>query len=150
MSWMAWGMLTVAGAGLAWADHRSLSVPTLGIAGYWVLALGILAVEEPGAWFGRLGAAGLVLILGGLLIRLLEGKLGEADVLFVSALSLVTPFWPLLVSVGLGCVSALVTLGLQKSTAETPVPFLPSLAASWSLVTFGGLVGAAGAALGPR
>ena len=92
----------------------------------------------------RLATSAGVLLLGGFLLSVLPGRLGEADVLFISGMASVFPFWPLIFSVAIGCVGALALfLWLSRGgrvVMNTPIPFLPCLYWGGLTIALGGLL----------
>jgi hypothetical protein len=79
---------------------------------------------------GRLLAAGVVLLLGALLLAVLPGRLGEADVAFMAGMASLLSFWPLMASMALACLAALSAFVWTFRKSEVmlyPLPFLPSL-----------------------
>lgn len=99
-------------------------------------------VMEDGA--SRLVAAGVVLLLGALLLMIFPGRIGEADVVFMSGMAVFLPFWSLLIGIALGCIAALSAFvwlyrrGGEGSLRE-PIPFLPSLYWGGLTVMIGGI-----------
>ena len=80
----------------------------------------------------RLLAASIVLLIGTLLFLVLPGRLGEADVLFMSGMALIFSFWPLMIALALGCVAGLAAFmwharGGRTECLSYPLPLLPSL-----------------------
>ncbi|NNM66887.1 MAG: hypothetical protein HKM06_02620 [Spirochaetales bacterium] len=107
---------------------QSVSAPLLFFTyGIWCL----FGLPFPG-WPAHLAEAGVTLILGSLLLLFFPGRLGEADVLFMSGLAFLLNFWSLVVALALACLAALgaytwsMRLGFRNERVEA-IPFLPSL-----------------------
>ena len=138
-SFLFFGLL---GFPLIWQDLRDNSISSkalfLVIAVWWVSSL---LTPDPAF---RLATSAGVLMVGGFLLFLLPGRLGEADVLFISGMACLFSFWSLIFSVALGCVGALALyLWLSRGGREvvnTPIPFLPCLYWGGLTVALGGLV----------
>jgi len=106
---------------------------------WWVSALATPAPEA------RFFAVLVVLLLGALLLALLPGRLGEADVVFVSGMAALFAFWPLIFSLALGCLAALAAylwmfLKRPSEAMMEPIPFLPSLYWGGLTVALGGFL----------
>lgn len=120
---------------LVFADHRSLSVPTIWLGGFVATTLGVSFIFSPADLAFHLWGASAVLVGGGLIHLLVSGRLGEADIVTASALALVSGFYDFLASMMLACLGAFLTLVWitlrSRSSYDVPVPFLPSLAWGW-------------------
>ena len=93
----------------------------------------------------RLIAAAIVLLVGSLLLTILPGRLGEADVVFISGMAALFSFWPLIFSLGLGCLAALMAYSWMfrknpRDVMVNPLPFLPSLYWGGLTIALGRLV----------
>ena len=136
-------VFAVIGLPLALQDvkHREVSTPaSAGSLAAWSV-FSFLVLRNP----RHPAVAVLVLLLGALLLTLFPGRLGEADVVFISGMALLMPFWPLMCAVGLACVSGLcayVWLSWRYGTVmmSEPIPFLPSLYWGGLAVMVGGIV----------
>jgi len=118
------------GLPLVWQDVKNNSVSmTILVAVF--LSWSIFAFFREGAE-GRLLATLVVMTMGSLLLLAFPGRLGEADVVFMSGMALLLPFWSLLIAFALGCIgtlSAFVWLSRKEGVEflARPLPFLPSL-----------------------
>jgi hypothetical protein len=97
-----------------------------------------------GESFDRAAAAAILMLLGSLLLLVLPGRLGEADIVFMSGMALFFPFWSLMIALALGCIGALAVFawlsrGGRADTLERPLPFLPSLYWGGLTVVLGGI-----------
>lgn len=93
----------------------------------------------------RLVTVAAVLLLGALVTALLPGRLGEADIAFMSGMAAVFSFWSLILSLALGCMAAFAAFlwrfrGNLTSIVDEPLPFLPSLYWGGLTVALGGLI----------
>lgn len=118
------------GLPLVWQDVKDNSV-SLSFLLTVFLSWSIFAFFREGTE-SRLLATLLTMTLGALLLLAFPGRLGEADVVFMSGMALLLPFWPLLIAFALGCVGALSAfLWLSRQAGSEsltrPLPFLPSL-----------------------
>jgi hypothetical protein len=93
---------------------------------------------------GSLQASAVVLLIGTALLKALPGRLGEADVVFMSGMAALFQFWPLMMALALGCVaglSAFVWLfrdGIE-GIGSRRLPLLPSLYWGGLAVILGGI-----------
>ncbi|HTP59249.1 MAG TPA: hypothetical protein VMM82_10050 [Spirochaetia bacterium] len=92
----------------------------------------------------RLLASLFVLLIGASLLLVFPGRLGDADVIFMSGMALLLPFWSLMMAFILGCVGALAAfLWLSRKGRDIPLtlalPFLPSLYWGGLTVMVGGM-----------
>ena len=127
-----WSLLVLVALGLplVYQDikFQSVSAPLLIFTyGIWC-SFGLLF---PG-WSTHLAEAGVTLIVGTLLLVFFPGRLGEADVIFMSGLAFLLNFWSLLVALALSCLAALgaYTWSLRLGGHDervVAIPFLPSL-----------------------
>jgi len=119
----------VLGLPLALQDAKDYSVSRsllVGVYALWLVPDLLLGRE------GRLAAAAIALLLGGLFLRMLPERLGEADVVFMSGMAATFAFWPLMLAIGLGCIGGLAVFlwlsrGGRNEALVQPLPFLPSL-----------------------
>ena len=93
---------------------------------------------------GQIVASLVVLVVGSVLLLIFPGRLGEADVVFMSGMALLLPFWSLLMALVLGCVGALsafvwVSRKERDVSLTFPLPFLPSLYWGGLTVMVGGI-----------
>ena len=93
------------------------------------MAASFLLSEE---WTIRGAVATSVVALGGCGLLVRPQAMGEADVIFLSGLAWLLPFWAFLFSVGLACILGLATYWVAARGAGSDgglaVPFLPCLA----------------------
>jgi hypothetical protein len=85
-----------------------------------------------GAWSVRFAVAVITLLLGAVLLIFIPDKLGEADIVFMSGMAAIFPYWSFLVAIALGCISASILflwrcLSSGGGIFSSPIPFLPSL-----------------------
>lgn len=123
-------------------DLRNNSISSITL--FLVLALwwgNALGAPDPAF---RLATAAGVLLLGGFLLFLFPGRLGEADVLFISGMATVFSFWSLIFSVALSCIGALAVYCWLSRGGRTindvPIPFLPCLYWGGLTVALGRLI----------
>jgi hypothetical protein len=135
-------LFAVLGLPLIWQDARMNSV-SLGllIAVFAAWLASAILIEGTA---GHLLAASVVLLLGSLLLVVLPDRLGEADVVFMSGMALLLPFWSLLFALILGCVGALAAFAWFSRREggdflTRPLPFLPSLYWGGLAIVLGGI-----------
>ena len=131
---------------LIWQDLKEYSVSLVLLVVVYSIWLSSTLIEGLGAGFGegRLAASAIVLLIGALLIRLLPGRLGEADVIFMSGMAAIFPFWPLMIALALGCIAGLAAfLWLSREGGDEvfsrPLPLLPGLYWGGLTVILGGI-----------
>jgi hypothetical protein len=91
----------------------------------------------------RIAVSAIVLLIGALLLLILPGRLGEADVVFISGMALIFPYWSFMIALALGCVAGLAAFlwlsrGGNDKVFLTPIPLLPSLYWGGLTVILGG------------
>jgi len=130
------------GLPLVWQDLKESTVSSV------LLAAVFLAWSAMTLFLGdgisHLLAALIVLALGSLLLMIFPGRLGEADVVFMSGMALFLPFWSLLIAMALGCIAALAAFvwlsrGAGADSFARPLPFLPSLYWGGLTIIIGGI-----------
>jgi hypothetical protein len=140
--WLAGILFVGFGLPLAVQDQQKGSVSL------WLLVGSVLS------WFvaamcldgsaGRLLSASIVLLAGCALLLILPGRLGIADVIFMSGMGLLFSFWSLIIAFVLGCLATFLTFiwlsrGYRRDTVLEPLPFLPGLYWGGLTVIIGGL-----------
>jgi hypothetical protein len=88
--------------------------------------------------------AALVLLIGALLVLLLPDRFGAADVVFISGMAAIFPYYSFVIAVALGCVGGVVAFIFlyvkgKDDAFTSPLPFLPSLYWGGLTVIIGGL-----------
>lgn len=128
---------------LVWQDLKDNSVSLSLLVAVYLIWLSAALVSGQGE--GRLAASAIVLLVGALLLAALPGRLGEADVVFMSGMASLFPFWPLMIALSLGCVAGLAAfLWLSRGGGEEalsgPLPLLPGLYWGGLTVILGGIL----------
>lgn len=141
-SWLPTLLFVVLGLPLVWQDSKDNSV-SLGLLVGVFLAWSAISLLTTGS-AARLFAALIVLVAGSLLLMILPGRLGEADVVFMSGMALLLPFWSLLLAIVLGCVAGLAAFvwfsrGDRGEFLSQPLPLLPSLYWGGLTIILGGI-----------
>ena len=120
-------------------SERSVSAVLLAVA----YALWLASALVAGQGVERLLAPVFVLLIGRLVLFVLPDRLGEADVIFMSGMASIFPFWQLMLALALGCVAGLAAFawgsrGGRSDYLFCSVPFLPSLYWGGLTVILGG------------
>ena len=135
-------LFAMLGLPLVIQDLRESSVSLILLIGSY--ALWALATFVGGQSVSRLVVAAIVLLVGALVLSLLPGRLGEADVLFISGMASIFPYWSFMIALALSCVAGLAAfLWLSRRGRDEmlslPIPLLPSLYWGGLTVILGGL-----------
>jgi len=116
---------------LVWQDLEKMEVTQSWlflVLGGWALA----AWGTTDTWPSAAALSAGVLTLGALLLLVLPGTLGEADVVYMAALAWLLPFWSFLLALGLSVVLASMAFAAVSirghRNARLALPFLPFLA----------------------
>jgi Flp pilus assembly protein protease CpaA len=142
-AWLPALVFAAIGLPLIIEDVRHSSVPLGLLVGAFAAWLGTALILEGST--SRLLASSIVLVLGWLLIVILPDRLGEADVVFMSGMALLLPFWSLLFALILSCVGSLAAFawlsrGGRGEFLTRPLPFLPSLYWGGLAILLGGML----------